>query len=146
VNTAAGTSPDRSTTTEPGTGSWFEDGQARDLANGTTGDSHADVDFAALAAAKEPVLVLFRDVADLARAAAAGLTPALAPRVNIGNVHYAAGRRAVTPSVFLTREEVADLEALSRAGFDVEARAIPADSPVGVKEIAEKYDEGAARS
>jgi N-acetylgalactosamine PTS system EIIB component len=107
----------------------------------------AEVDFAALAAAKEPVLVLFREVAGVARAAAAaGLTPALAPRVNVGNVHYAPGRRAVTPSVFLTREEVADLEALARAGFEVEARGIPADSPVGVKEIAEKYDEGAARS
>ncbi|MDX6665206.1 MAG: hypothetical protein QOG68_1412, partial [Solirubrobacteraceae bacterium] len=36
-------------TTAPGTGSWFEDGQARDLAAGTTGAEHADVDFGALA-------------------------------------------------------------------------------------------------
>jgi len=37
-------------TTSPGTGSWFEDGQARELAQGSTGVDYADVDFAALAA------------------------------------------------------------------------------------------------
>ncbi len=35
-------------TTEPGTGSWFEDGQARELGAGTTGGDFADVDFGAL--------------------------------------------------------------------------------------------------
>ena len=37
-------------TTGPGVGNFFEDKQARDLKNGTTGDFHADVDFAKLAA------------------------------------------------------------------------------------------------
>jgi poly(3-hydroxybutyrate) depolymerase len=36
-------------TTEPGTGSWFEDGQARELGQGTTGGDYADVSFRALA-------------------------------------------------------------------------------------------------
>jgi hypothetical protein len=36
-------------TTQPGTGSWFEDGQARELGAGTTGTDHADIDFARLA-------------------------------------------------------------------------------------------------
>jgi len=36
--------------TEPGTGSWFEDQQAAYLAKRTTGDDYEDVDFAALAA------------------------------------------------------------------------------------------------
>jgi hypothetical protein len=37
-------------TTQPGTGSWFDDGQAHDLAAGGTGDCFEDVDFGALAA------------------------------------------------------------------------------------------------
>ena len=37
-------------TTSPGTGSWFEDGQARELGDATTGGDYADVDFGALAA------------------------------------------------------------------------------------------------
>ena len=98
------------------------------------------VDFAALADAKEGVLVLVRDVAALARAAANGLTPERAPRVNLGNVHYGPGRRAVTPSVFLDRADVDEVAALARAGFQVEARAVPSDAPVGPLEIAEKYD------
>src|SRR6266540_370055 len=98
------------------------------------------VDYAELAAAKQHVLVLFRDIAGLARAAANGLTPVLAPRVNIGNVHYRPGSRPVTPSVFLSGEEVATLEALQRAGFEVEARALPLDAPAGARQIAEKYD------
>jgi N-acetylgalactosamine PTS system EIIB component len=100
----------------------------------------AAVDYRALAAAEEGVLLLFRDVAALGRAAASGLTPQLAPRVNIGNVHYAPGRRPVTPSVFLTRDDLAALRALASAGFQVEARAIPADAPVGPREMTEKYD------
>jgi PTS system N-acetylgalactosamine-specific IIB component len=100
----------------------------------------ADVDFAALAASKERVLVLFRDIAGVARAVRGGLTPALAPRLNVGNVHYGAGRRAVTPSVFLTSGEVAELAGLAQAGFEVEARAIPADAATSARAMAEKYD------
>jgi N-acetylgalactosamine PTS system EIIB component len=107
--------------------------------------SVAAVNFGALAAAKEAVLVLFRDVGALARAAANGLTPELAPKVNIGNVHYGPGRRPVTPSVFLTREELAQIAALEQAGFEVEARAIPADAPVGPRAMTEKYDAAGER-
>jgi PTS system N-acetylgalactosamine-specific IIB component len=104
----------------------------------------ARVDYPALAA-EEHVLVLFREVAGLAQAAASGLTAALAPKVNIGNVHYRPGRRAVTPSVFLAAEEVAAIDGLARAGFDVEARAIPSDAPVGARQLAEKYDAAGER-
>jgi mannose/fructose/N-acetylgalactosamine-specific phosphotransferase system component IIB len=92
-----------------------------------------------LAAARAPVLLLLREVAALARAAARGLTPALAPRVNVGNVHFAPGRRPVTPSVFLSADEVAALKALSAAGFAVEARAIPSEAPAGMDEIERRY-------
>jgi PTS system mannose-specific IIB component len=100
----------------------------------------ARVDWAALGRAPEVVLVLLREVAGLTRAARDGLTPALAPRVNLGNVHYAAGRRPVTPSVFLSGEEVAAVRALAAAGFEIEARAVPSDAPVAAQALVEKYD------
>jgi PTS system mannose-specific IIB component len=97
------------------------------------------VDWDDLASRKEPVLVLVRDVRDLARAAATGLAPRHAPRVNLGNVHFAPGRAPLTPSVFLSGEEVQALAALSAQGFDIEVRAIPSDAPLGAGEIAERH-------
>jgi PTS system mannose-specific IIB component len=95
------------------------------------------------AARPVPVLLLLREVEALARAArGGGLTAALAPRVNVGNVHFAQGRRPVTPSVFLSAEEVAALRALSDEGFAVEARAIPSDAPAGMDEIERRYAAG----
>jgi PTS system mannose-specific IIB component len=92
-----------------------------------------------LAAARHPVLVLVREVAGLAAARGAGLVPGLARRVNVGNVHFAPGRRPVTSSVFLSGEEVAALRELSAAGFEIEARAIPSESPSGMAEIERRY-------
>jgi PTS system mannose-specific IIB component len=97
------------------------------------------VDWDDLASRKELVLVLVRDVKDLTRAAATGLAPRHAPRVNVGNVHFAAGRVPVTPSVFLAAEEVRALAALAAQGFEVEVRAIPSDAPVGGPDIAERH-------
>lgn len=102
----------------------------------------AGVDFAGLAAAPEPVLVLVREVAGLLEAAGHGLTPARAHKLNLGNVHYTPGRRAVTPSVFLSEVEVEAVRALAAAGFEVEARAIPSDPPAGPAELARRYEAG----
>jgi PTS system mannose-specific IIB component len=99
----------------------------------------AKVDYAALGAAPQVVLLLFREVSSVERATAAGLSPALARKVNLGNVHYAPGRRAVTPSLFLSGEEIASIQALAAMGFEVEARAVPSDAPVGARELAQKY-------
>lgn len=103
-----------------------------------------EVPWRELAASGRKVLVLVRDVATVVAARAAGLSPALAPKVNLGNVHFSVGRRPVTPSVFLSPEEVAALGDLVRAGFEVEARAIPTDSPVGFGEIERRVGGGAA--
>jgi PTS system mannose-specific IIB component len=100
----------------------------------------AAVDFAALAASRATVLVLVRDVAGLVEATRRGLTPALAPRLNLGNVHFSMGRRPVTPSVFLTAEELEALRALAAAGFAVDAQAIPTDPPYGLDELRRRYD------
>ncbi len=102
----------------------------------------AEVDWAALAAGRTPVLVLLRDVEGLARARASGLTAAIAPRLNLGNVHFAVGRRPVTPSVFLAAGELAELRALAGEGFEIEARAIPSETPAGIEEIERRYAAG----
>ncbi len=98
-----------------------------------------DVPWAELAAAPRVALVLVRDVAALSAARADGLTPALARRVNVGNVHFAPGRRPVTPSVFLAAPEIAALRALAADGFEVEARAIPSEPPAGLDDIERRY-------
>jgi PTS system N-acetylgalactosamine-specific IIB component len=99
----------------------------------------AAVDFAELAASPATVLVLVRDVAGLVEATGRGLTPARASRLNLGNIHFAMGRRPVTPSVFLTAEELEALQALEVAGFAVDAQAIPADPPYGLDELRRRY-------
>jgi PTS system mannose-specific IIB component len=99
----------------------------------------AEADFAAQGAGPGPVLVLVRDVAGLTAAVARGLTPALAPRLNLGNVHFTPGRRPLTPSVYLAEAELQALEALAAAGFQVEARAVPTDPPAGLDELRRRY-------
>jgi PTS system mannose-specific IIB component len=98
-----------------------------------------DIDYAGLAADPARSLVLLRDVSDLARAHASGLSARLAPVLNVGNVHFSDGRHAVTPSVFLSSGEVQALRALAGEGFAVEARAIPAEAPTGMDEIERRY-------
>lgn len=98
-----------------------------------------EVDWAALAASADRVLVLVREVAALVRAVEGGLTPAMAPRLNLGNVHYAPGRRPVTPSVYLSADEVGAVTQLAGRGFEIEARALPSDPPLGADALAEKY-------
>jgi PTS system mannose-specific IIB component len=100
------------------------------------------LDWQALAAAKEPVLVLVRDVEALVRARAGGLGPTQAPRVNVGNVHFAADRRPVTPSVWLSEPEIRTLRDMEGAGFAVEVRAIPSEPPAGLAEIERRYAAG----
>lgn len=100
----------------------------------------ADVPFEKLGKAGPPrVLVLVRDPGHLRQALERGLTPALAPSVNVGNVHFGPGRKQVTPSVFLSEEEVRTLRQLADAGFAVEARAIPSEPPAGMDEIERRY-------
>jgi mannose/fructose/N-acetylgalactosamine-specific phosphotransferase system component IIB len=98
-----------------------------------------DVPWRELAAAPHRVLVLVRDVAALARARQGGLTPGIARRVNLGNVHFGSGRRPVTPSVFLAGPEIETLRALAAEGFEIEARAIPAEPPAGLGDIERRY-------
>jgi PTS system mannose-specific IIB component len=99
------------------------------------------MDFARLAADGARTLLLLREVAGLARAVARGL-PAGAAGLNLGNVHFAPGRRQVTPSVFLSSEELGLLQGLAGQGAQVEARAVPPEKALGLPELAERFARG----
>ncbi|HWV38032.1 MAG TPA: PTS sugar transporter subunit IIB [Vulgatibacter sp.] len=92
-----------------------------------------EVDWAALSRGPKRVLVLVRDVA---RAAAAVEAGAVVAQLNLGNVHFAEGRKHVSPSVYLSHRELELLEALADRGVEVEARAIPKDRAVPLPELA----------
>jgi PTS system mannose-specific IIB component len=78
------------------------------------------------------VIVLVRGVADAARIApgTAGLA-----RWTLGNVHFAEGRLPVSQAVFLSREELATLEGLQKAGVEVELKTLPRDASVPLAEV-----------
>lgn len=84
-------------------------------------------------------LVLVRDVRDAESLAGAGVPLAA---LNLGNVHFAAGRRAVTASVHLSPGEVAALERLAAAGTQIEARAVPNEAAVPLAAIRERVARG----
>jgi mannose/fructose/N-acetylgalactosamine-specific phosphotransferase system component IIB len=89
------------------------------------------VDFRGLAADRVATLVLVRDVAAAVAAHAAGLRA----KVNLGNVHAAPGRRAVSASLHLSDAELSQLQRLADAGVEVEARAVPAERPLGLQQL-----------
>jgi PTS system mannose-specific IIB component len=94
----------------------------------------AAVDFRALSADGVATLVLVRDVAAAVAAHGAGLSATL----NLGNVHAAPGRKGVSPSLFLSEQELRQLEQLAAAGVQVEARAVPSERPLGVAELRQR--------
>lgn len=96
----------------------------------------AQADFALEAQDAVRTLVLFRDVAGAVEAHQRGLALA---SLNLGNVHFSAGRVQVTPSVFLSLEELDQLRMLSAAGVAVEVRAVPTDRPFGLKDLEERF-------
>ncbi|SEM66177.1 PTS system, mannose-specific IIB component [Stigmatella aurantiaca] len=96
----------------------------------------AEVDFAALSKDGVRTLVLLRDVASVPFAHAHGLA---LEQLNLGNVHFVAGRRQVSPSVFLAEAELQALQGLQAQGVRVEARAVPSEKPIDLGELAERW-------
>jgi mannose/fructose/N-acetylgalactosamine-specific phosphotransferase system component IIB len=98
--------------------------------------SLGQVDFSGLTQDGVRTLVLLRDVAAVPFAQAQGLR---VEHLNLGNVHFGSGRRQVSPSVFLAESELAVLRRLAEAGARVEARAVPAEKPVELEELQERW-------
>jgi mannose/fructose/N-acetylgalactosamine-specific phosphotransferase system component IIB len=84
----------------------------------------------------ERTLVLLRDVRDAVALHELGVP---IPRLNLGNVHFGAGRKQVTPSVFLDQGELEALSRLASEGTQVEVRAVPAEPPVPLIEMLKRF-------
>ena len=81
-------------------------------------------------------LLLVRDVRDAIALAEQGLA---IPRLNLGNVHYATGRRQVAPSVYLDAGEMQALARLASRGTEVEARAVPSEHPTPLPVLQSRF-------
>jgi mannose/fructose/N-acetylgalactosamine-specific phosphotransferase system component IIB len=57
------------------------------------------------------------------------------PSLNIGGMHYSAGKNlSIGKAIFLNDEDCASLRALSAAGIKIEGRGVPSDSPLDLME------------
>ena len=81
-------------------------------------------------------LVLLRDVRDAVALHEQGVP---IPQLNLGNVHFGAGRRQVSPSVFLDAGEISALESLAAGGTRVEIRAVPSEPPLAWGDIKARF-------
>jgi len=97
------------------------------------------VDYRSIAEDSVPTLVLVRDIAAAVTAREKGLPLRV---LNLGNIHFGSGRRKVSPSVFLSPDELNQLKMLSSAGVEVEARGVPTDTRVTLAEMVQRYQEG----
>ena len=77
----------------------------------------------------ERAILLCSTPADAARILAKGVRFAA---LNIGNLHYGAGRVEITPSVFFAPEDYESVEALRVRGVAVEVRGTPFEPPKAV--------------
>ena len=83
-------------------------------------------------------LLLLREVRDAVELRESGVP---IPLLNVGNVHFAAGRRQVAASVFLDAAELAALEKLEQRGTRVELRAVPSEAPLRLTQIKARFAE-----
>ena len=82
---------------------------------------------------KERVVVLTRDVATMSRLAAGGQMRG--DEVNIGGIHYAPGREAILPYVYLSGNEIEQINTLAGEGVHITARDLPGTRKVELKEL-----------
>lgn len=85
-------------------------------------------------AAKSPrkVLLLLPGLAEALALNGHGLP---IPSLNIGGMHYSAGKNlSIGKAIFLNDEDCAALKALSAAGIKIEGRGVPSDSPLDLME------------
>ena len=90
-------------------------------------------DVGSLEADPRNTVVLTRSVSAMARLGEGGLLRGR--EVNLGGVHYRAGRTARLPYVFLGPEEEQGLKDLQKAGAVVFARDLPASRAVGLASL-----------
>lgn len=101
-----------------------------------------EIDFQRLQSDGVKTLVLVRDVKDALVGQQRGLP---LQHLNLGNVHFATGRKQVSPSVFLSDDELAELSDLVKQGAEVEVRAVPSDRPIAFPELVERHGKGSEK-
>lgn len=82
-------------------------------------------------------LVLVRDLKNVIEAREHGLE---LNRLNLGNVHYATGRKQVSTSVFLSPEEMNQLKMLAEGGVEVDVRGVPSERPLTFADVTERFE------
>ncbi len=78
-------------------------------------------------------LVLTRDIRTMRRLAEGGLLDG--EEVNLGGLHYAPGRTAVLPYLYLDQQERDEARQLEATGARVSARDLPGARRVGLREL-----------
>lgn len=84
-------------------------------------------------ASPERVLVLTRDVATMQKLAEGGAMNG--DEVNIGGIHYAPGREAILPYVYLSADEKGHIQDLANEGVHITARDLPGARRVDLKDL-----------
>lgn len=79
------------------------------------------------------ILLLTRDLATMARLADDG--GLRGEEVNLGGIHFAPGRHAVLPYLYLNEKERQDVARIAESGAHVSARDLPGARRVGVVEL-----------
>jgi PTS system mannose-specific IIB component len=78
-------------------------------------------------------ILLTRDLGTMAALAGGG---ALAGQeVNLGGIHFSAGREQVLPYLFLSSDDRRALELMAQEGLAVSARDLPASGKVGLEDL-----------
>ncbi len=78
------------------------------------------------------VLLLLPGLAEALSLAEKGLK---IPSLNIGGMHYSAGKNlSIGKAIFLNDEDCSALKALSAAGIEIEGRGVPSDKPLNLME------------
>ena len=57
------------------------------------------------------------------------------PRLNLGNIHHAPGRTAITNAVYLGDKDIKCLQDLARRGVRSEVKSLPSESPHDLKSV-----------
>jgi PTS system mannose-specific IIB component/fructoselysine and glucoselysine-specific PTS system IIB component len=83
--------------------------------------------------ASNRIVVLTRDVATMRRLGQGGLLRG--EEVNIGGIHYAPGRKAILPYVYLSDQERSEMADLAAEGAIVSARDLPGARRVDVDQL-----------
>ncbi|MDQ7772313.1 MAG: PTS sugar transporter subunit IIB [Elusimicrobiales bacterium] len=88
--------------------------------------------YIAAGASERKTLVLVPGIREMAALLDGGVRPA---SVNIGGMHYSAGRNmSIGKAIFLSDEDCADLKKLAAAGIRLEGRGVPSDKPFDLME------------